>query len=85
MASVSRNQDGSFRVELSAAEGRVLVRSAQEAGVNPASKFQQVLDAHLDARRAEYQRQDGGPMREKYEALSPEKQDEVDALLNGNE
>jgi hypothetical protein len=68
MATVTRNQNGSFNVSFTAAEARVLMRSAQDGGITAAQVFKAVLDAHIDARRREYMKADGMTFTEKYEA-----------------
>lgn len=83
MAAVVRNADNTFTVTPTATEARVIVRWGQESGVPPAQIVKQILDGQIDARLSDYRREDGRPMREKYEALTPAKQAQVDALLDG--
>jgi len=83
MATVTKNPDNSFTATITAAETRVLARWAQESNVPPARRLKQTLDEALQARHLMYQQTDGPRMREQYEALSAEKQAQIDAILAG--
>lgn len=81
MATVVKNPDNTLTVTATASDQKVLVRWAQERGRTIASLFEDVVNGFITNKRNDYRNIDGPTMREKYEALSPAVQAQVDALL----
>jgi hypothetical protein len=83
MATVTRNPDQTATVTLATPERRALVRWANEAGRTPEQQLRELIEAALTARIQMYLATDGPTRQQQYEALSPAKQAEVDAILSG--
>jgi hypothetical protein len=82
MASVVRNADNTLTITCTLWEQRVLVRWAQDNGRSVANQVEEIFNGFLIDKRNDYLRVDGPTMRERYEALTPAKQAEIDAILN---
>lgn len=83
MATVVKNPDNSLTVTPTPSDLKVIVRWAQETGRTPAKQFEDVVNGFLTNKRNDYRNIDGPTMREKYEALTPAQQAQVDAILGG--
>lgn len=87
MAQVTKNPDDTFVVTLTTREQKTLDRWRAEppAPGGPRTKAKQMelmVDGQLAAKTAEYRAADGPTMRDKYEALTPALQAQVDAILD---
>lgn len=83
MASAIRNADQTFTVTLSAIEQRIVTRASQTASVPAAAVMAQLIEEHLRALYNGYRRLDGDSMQERYDALTPAQQAQIDAILGG--
>lgn len=81
LQSIGRHQSPVFAVTRT--EARVIQRWAQLEGKTPVQTVADYLTAHLEHRRDEIIRTDGQTKQQQYDALTPAKQAEVDALLDG--
>jgi len=85
MAQVIKNADDTFAVTLTAKEQKTLKRWSDivrdGSGVSKAKQLELVVTAQLQAKTDEFRQQDGPTMRAQYDALTPEKQAEVDVIL----
>jgi hypothetical protein len=81
MATVVKNADNTLTVSPSTSDQKVLVRWAQDTGRSVANQFEDVVNGFLQSKLTAYRNADGPTMRAKYEALTPQQQAQVDAIL----
>jgi hypothetical protein len=81
MAQVVKNPDNTLTVTLSPLEQKVLLRWAAEKAIPPAAQFADVVNGFFANKINDYRGLDGPTMRDKYDALTPTKQAQVDTLL----
>lgn len=84
MAQVVKNPDNTLTVTLNAKEQKLLKRWGDEQlpPRNVGAQFEDVVNGFLQNKANDYRNIDGPTLRDKYEALTPAKQAEVDAILN---
>jgi len=81
MATVIKNPDDTITVRLTPGENQLLIRWAAEKEHTPAEQFKDLINGFLQNKRNDYRGLDGSAKQNKYDALSPTQQAQVDALL----
>jgi hypothetical protein len=81
MATVIKNADNTLTVTPTAGDQKVLVRWAQDTGRSVAATFERAVNEFITNKRIDYRNADGPTKQDKYDALSPAVQAQVDALL----
>jgi len=82
MATVIRNADNTVTVTFTAAEQRAIAKRAQSAEQTPVQLIAHLLTGRLAEWIARDVEEDGLTRQQKYQALAPEQQAQVDAILN---
>lgn len=81
MAQVTKNANDTFTVTFSAREQKVLKRWGDDHSRTKAQQLENVINGFMANKANDYRGVDGPTMRDKYEALTPAQQAQVDALL----
>ena len=81
MATVIKNADNTLTVTLILLEQKVLLRWAAEKSITPAKQFEDVVNGFFANKINDYRGLDGPAMRDKYDAVTPTKQAQIDTLL----
>lgn len=88
MATVTKNQDDTYTVTLTAKEQKTLKRWSEEPmpgseSRTKAAQLERLIHGELKLKAEAHQSVDGPKLREKYDAATDEQRAEVDAILNG--
>lgn len=83
MVTVIRNANGTYTVTLTPRGEQILLRWATEQSRNRANQLEEVIKGFMQNKAQDYRQIDGPTMRDRYEALTPEQQAQVNTILNG--
>jgi hypothetical protein len=81
MAQVVKNPDNTLTVTLSPLEQRVLVRWAADRASSVAAQFADALNGIFANKINDYRSLDGPSLLDRYNALTPAKQAQIDTIL----